>query len=259
MNMNYDAWSEWYDVFYSTAPVDDVEFYVELALLSGGPVLEIGCGTGRVSLPIAAAGIDVVGVDFSPAMLVKAEEKAAATHGLGGAFEFAQGDMRSLALGRSFPLVIIPARTLCLALTPGEQIESLRRAASHMAPGGLLAFNMFVPDPDVIADTSDDRYLMGETINPATGRRCVLSAIDRFDPVAQTNHATQIVEELDDAGQVVRTVDLDVNTRHIYPSEVHVMLEEAGLVADQVFGDFNGGLLTEYSEEMVWVVRSADA
>ncbi|MBT6683199.1 MAG: class I SAM-dependent methyltransferase, partial [Chloroflexi bacterium] len=59
--MNYDAWAEWYDVFYSTAGVEDVAFYVELARASGGPVLEIGCGTGRVSLPIAAAGIDVLG------------------------------------------------------------------------------------------------------------------------------------------------------------------------------------------------------
>jgi hypothetical protein len=96
---------------------------------------------------------------------------------------------------------------------------------------------------------------MDETINPATGRRCVLSAIDRFDLVAQTNNGTQIVEELDDDGNLLRTVELDVNTRHIYPSEVHVMLEEAGLVADQVFGDFNGGPLDEDSEEMVWVVR----
>ena len=257
--MDYDAWAEWYDVFYSTAGVDDIEFYVEIAERSGGPVLEIGCGTGRVSFPIAAAGIDVVGIDFSTAMLKKAEEKAAATQGPGGAFEFVHGDMRSLALDRHFPLVIIPARTLCLALTPEEQVETLRRAASHMAPDGLLAFNMFVPDPELIADASDVPYLMGETINPATGLRCVLSAIDRFDPVAQTNNGTQIVEEVDDTGEVLRTVELDVNVRHLYPSEIHVMLEQVGLVAEHVYGDFHGAPLDEDSEEMVWVVRRAAA
>ena len=67
--MDYDAWAEWYDVFYATAGTEDVDFYVKVAKRSGGPVLEIGCGTGRVSLPIAEAGIDIVGVDFSPAML----------------------------------------------------------------------------------------------------------------------------------------------------------------------------------------------
>ena len=256
-DMDYDVWAEWYGVFYSTAPIDDVEFYVDLALLSGGPVLEIGCGTGRVTLPVAASGVDIVGVDFSQAMLAKAEERAAATIDLGGSFEFLHGDMRTLALDRHFPLVIIPARTLYLALTPEEQVESLRRAAAHMSPGGILAFNLFTPDPDLLADTSEDPFSMGETINPATGKRCLLSAVNRPNTVTQTIHSTQTVEELDDDGGVLRTVDLEVNLRYLYPSEVHVMLEEVGLLADQVFGDFNGGPLNEDSEEMVWVARQA--
>jgi len=254
--MDYDAWSEWYDVFYSTAGDEDVEFYVDLAQASRGPVLEIGCGTGRVSLPIASAGIDVVGVDFSTSMLAKARERAAATKDNGGAVEFLQGDMRTLALGRRFPLVIIPARTLYLALTPEEQLESLRRAAAHLAPRGALAFNLFVPDSDLISDVSEEPFSMGETINPKTGLRCLLSAANRPDPVGQTIHSIQTVEELSDAGEVVRTVDLEVDLRYLYPSEVHVMLEQVGIVADQVFGDFEGGPLTEDSEEMVWVVRA---
>lgn len=253
--MDYDAWAEWYDVFYSTAGVEDVAFYVELAQASGGPVLEIGCGTGRVSLPIAAAGIDVVGVDFSPAMLAKAKERAAGTQNLSGSYEFIQGDMRTLALDRQFPLVIIPARTLYLALTPEEQVESLRRAAAHMAPGGTLAFNLFVPDPDLVSDTWEEPFAMGETINPATGLRCYLSAVNRPDPIAQTIHSEQTVEEMDESGSVVRTEVLEVDLRFMYPSEVHVMLEEAGLTADQVFGGFRGEPLEEDSEEMVWVVR----
>jgi SAM-dependent methyltransferase len=254
--MDYDAWAEWYDVFYSTAGVEDVEFYVELARASGGPVLEIGCGTGRVSLPVVAAGVNMVGVDFSTAMLAKARERAAATSDLDGSFEFLQGDMRTLSLDRQFPLVIIPARTLYLALTPEEQLESLRRAAAHMAPGGALAFNLFVPDADLIADVSEEPFSMGETINPETGLRCLLSAVNRPDSIDQTIHSVQTVEELNDAGEVIRTVDLEVNLRYLYPSEIHIMLEQAGLVADQVFGDFNGGPLTEDSDEMVWVVRS---
>jgi SAM-dependent methyltransferase len=255
--MDYDAWAEWYDVVYSTAGVEDVEFYVELAQASGGPVLEIGCGTGRVTLPVAAAGIDIVGVDFSTAMLAKARERAAATKYLGGSYEFVHGDMRTLELDRHFPLVIIPARTLYLALTAEEQVETLRRAASHMAPGGTLAFNLFVPDPDLIADTSEEPFSMGETINPETGLRCLLSAVNRPDPLVQTIHSTQTVEELDDDGGVMRAVDLEVNLRYLYPSEIHVMLEQVGLVADQVFGDFKGGPLTEDSDEMVWLVRTA--
>ena len=254
--LNYDAWAEWYDVIYSTASVDDVEFYVDLALRSGGPVLEIGCGTGRIAIPTAQAGVDVVGVDLSPAMLAKARARAAASKDGGGSIEFVEGDMRTLALGRRFPLVTIPARTLYLARTAAEQVETLRRARDHIAPGGSLAFNAFVPDPQMIADTSETPFPMGEAVNPSTGRRCLMSAVNRFDPVAQTNRGTQIVEELDEAGDVARTVELEVNIRYLYPSEVHVMLEQAGLVAEHVYGDFHGAPLDEDSEEMVWVVRS---
>ncbi|MDA1256812.1 MAG: class I SAM-dependent methyltransferase [Chloroflexi bacterium] len=257
--MNYDAWAEWYDVVYSTAGSDDVEFYVDLAVRSGGPVLEIGCGTGRITLPIAESGIDIVGVDFAPAMLAKAGERAALGGRTGGSVEFVEGDMRTLALGRRFPLVIIPARTLYLARTAEEQIETLRRAATHLAPGGILAFNAFAPNPEMIADTSTIPFLMGEAVNPANGRRCVLFAVNRFDPVAQTNDGIQIVNELDERGEVARTVYLDVNIRYLFPSELHVMLEQAGLVAEHVYGDFHGAPLDEDSEEMVWVARLAGA
>ena len=67
----------------------------------------------------------------------------------------------------------------------------------------------------------------------------------------------QIVKELDEAGDVARTVELEVNIRYLFPSEVHVMLEQAGLVAEHVYGDFHGAPLDEDSEEMVWVVRRA--
>ncbi len=253
--MDYDAWAEWYDVFYATAGTEDVDFYVKVAKSSGGPVLEIGCGTGRVSLPIAEAGIDIVGVDFSPAMLAKANERGSNSRNLGISYEFIRGDMRTLALGRKFPLVIIPARTLYLALTPEEQVQSLRKAAEHLAPGGILAFNLFVPDPNLISDTSEEPFSMGESINPATGLRCLLSAVNSPDPVTQTIRSVQTVEELDESGSVVRTEHLVVNLRFMYPSEVHLILEDAGLVADQVYGDFFGGPLEEDSEEMVWVVR----
>lgn len=255
--MNYDAWAEWYDVVYSTAGVDDVAFYVDLAVRSGGPVLEIGCGTGRIAVPMAQAGVEVVGVDLSPAMLARALSRAAATEGAAGSIEFVQGDMRTLTLDRCFPLVIIPARTLYLALTAEEQVETLRRAREHIAPGGTIAFNAFLPDPQMIADTSETPFSMGEAVNPANGRRCVLSAINRFDPVAQTNNGTQIVEELDEDGEVARKIELDVNIRYLFPSEVHVMLEQAGLVAEHVYGDFHGAPLDEDSDEMVWVVRLA--
>ena len=260
--MDYEAWAEWYDTVYSSAPQDDVDFYVDLALRSRGPVLEIGCGTGRIAIPTAAAGVDVVDIDLSPEMLEKAGQKATEAAPLTGSLELIQADMRTLDLRepgagrpRAFPLVTIPARTLPLATTRADQLATLRSAARHLAPGGRLAFNAFVPDPDLIADTHETPFAMGDAVNPDNGRRCRLWAVNRFDPVTQTNHGQQIVEESDERGEVARRVTLDVDLRYLYPAEVHELLEESGLVAEYVYGDFDRSPLTEDSDEMVWIAR----
>ncbi|MEX0761351.1 MAG: class I SAM-dependent methyltransferase [Dehalococcoidia bacterium] len=256
--MNYKAWAEWYDVFYSTAPPDDIDFYVSLARESGGPVLEMGVGTGRIAIPTASEGIDVIGVDLNEPMLRRARQKIDAAGPLPGDIELVQADMRRLALGgRTFPLVTIPARTLLLATTPEDQAAALRAAARHVAPGGRLAFNVFAPDPEMLTDTSDEPFEMGEAVNPETGRRCVLSAVNRFDTTAQTNHGLQIVEELDDDGAVVRSVTLDVLVRYLQLDEALALAEQAGLAVTDVFGDFHRSPLDDDSEEMIFICEKS--
>ena len=252
--MDYAAWADWYDAFYSLADPAEVDFYVKLASQSGGPVLEIGVGTGRIAIPTAAAAIDVVGVDFHEPMLAKARDKLAAAGPLPGNIEFVRADMRTLDLGdRRFPLVTVPANTLLLATTPDGQRRTLRRAAAHLLPGGTLVFNAFVPDPGLLAEGSQTPFPIGETTNPATGRRCRLSAVNRFDTRRQTNRGTQIAEELDDDGNVLRRVELDVHIRYIYPTEAHALIESAGLHVTAAFGAFDRSPLTEHSEEMIFL------
>ena len=256
--MNYAAWAEWYDVFYSLADPVEVDFYVKLAGQSGGPVLEMGVGTGRIAIPTAAAGIDVVGVDLHEPMLAKAREKLAAAGPLPGNVELVRADMRELDLGdHRFPLVTAPANTLLLATTPDGQRRTLRRAAAHLLPGGTLAFNAFVPDPGLLAEGSQTPFPMGKAANPATGRRCRLSAVNRFDTRRQTNRGTQIAEELDGDGNVLRRVELDVRIRYIYPAEAHALIESAGLHVTAAFGAFDRSPLAEHSEEMIFLCRRA--
>ena len=253
--MNYEAWAEWYDVFYSVARTAEVDFYVDLARQSDGPVLEIGVGTGRIAIPTAAAGIDVVGVDLHEPMLAKARQKLARAGSLPGTVKLVRADMRELDLGDRFPLVTIPARTLLLATTPDGQRRTLQRAAAHLSPGGTLAFNVFVPDPEMLAEGSQTPFSIGETINPATGRQCRLSAVNRFDTRSQTNRGTQIVEELDGSGGILRRVAIDIHIRYLYPSEAHTLIESAGLVVKCAFGTFDRSPLTEDSEEMIFLCQ----
>lgn len=255
--MDFDSWAEWYDVLYSVAPAAEIAMYVALARQFGGPVLEIGVGTGRVAIPITQAGIDVVGVDISEAML----SKAAAKYGPGeaglGQLELIRADMRTLDLGpdRRFPLITLPSRTLLLAGDAGSQRQTLARAAAHLAPGGRVGFNLFNPNPELLAEDSDEPFLWAKTVHPETGARCLLWAENHFDPETQTNRGVQIVEVLNDNGEVAQRVSFDVTIRYLFASEAHEMLEDAGLQVEAMYGDFELSPFDEDSPEMIFVAR----
>jgi SAM-dependent methyltransferase len=140
----YDSWSR--------SVTEDIDFYVELAIESGGPVLEVGVGSGRIAIPTALAGLEVVGVDSSPAMLDLARAKAA-VHGI--RLRLVHADMRRLPeLGR-FPLITVPFRALLHLRTDAERLAVLRSLRSRLLDNGRLAFDVFHPDAADIAETND--------------------------------------------------------------------------------------------------------
>ena len=147
-----------YDALYGVMrdPSGDAAFYRALAQESGGPVLELGCGTGRVLLPIAALGIPCVGVDASPAMLaVAAREEPAAEPGAGGRRAW----RRSTSAARRFPLVTCPFRAFQHLLDVDAQLAALANVRRHLAPGGAFAFDIFDPKLAWLAAPGDAERL----------------------------------------------------------------------------------------------------
>ncbi len=255
--MNFDHWAEWYDVYYSTVPATETSFYVDLAVASGGPVLEIGVGTGRVAVPTATAGVDVTGIDLHQAMLDRASAKFRRGQPTHGSLSLIRADMREFDLAASFPLVTIPSNTLLLALTQQDQLRTLRCAARHLGPDGKLVFDVFVPGPDLLADRETAPFVWGETVHPDTGNRVEMSAINRADGATQINRETQIFGEYDRENRLVRRAKLPIELRYLFPAECHALVEQADLVAEDVRGGFQGGPLTDDSEEMVFFCRRA--
>ena len=145
----YDPIARLYDPW-SASVVEDVEFYVEEALASGGPVVELACGTGRISVPVAKAGIRVIGVDASQRMLAVAREYAAAE---GVELELQLGDMREPPVEERVPLVIIPFRSLLHMTTESDRLRALRAARELLVPGGRLVFDVFAPSREDVEDT----------------------------------------------------------------------------------------------------------
>jgi len=147
----YDGIAELYDEW-SRSVVEDVGFYVEEALASGGPVVELGVGTGRIAVPVALAGVRVIGVDSSAGMLEVCRRHAEAA-GVAGALDLRLGDLRRPPVEERVPLVVAPFRSLLHCETDEERREALAAAHALLVPGGRFVFDVFAPGADDIAET----------------------------------------------------------------------------------------------------------
>jgi SAM-dependent methyltransferase len=219
----YDPWSR--------SVVEDVAFYVAEAKRADGRVLELGVGTGRVAVPIAAAGVEVVGVDISAGMLEVARERAALA---AVPVDLRLGDMRDPPVDGTFSLVLIPFRSLLHMETDRDRRAALRAVAKHLAPGGRLVFDVFAPGADDIADTHG-RWLEREP-----------GIWERADWDEQTRTLILRVRGGDS--------ESEMSLAWLSVAEWKELLRDEGYVVDAVYGWFDrspwrGG------EDSVWVCR----
>ena len=253
----FDQWAEIYDSVYSYVK-GDVPFYVEEARRSGGPVLELGCGTGRVSIPIAQAGVDIVGLDYSPGMLDVARSKMTELDGSAGRLTLVQADMREFSLDGKFNLVVIPFRGFLSLLTVQDEVSTLNSIRRHLAPDGRLIFNIFVPDLNMLVQEGDMPYHLRDVTDPDTGKKLVLWNQSSYDNYTQVLTARVIVDELDESGTVQRRLYRDFQLRCIYMWEMHHLLGLCGFEVLDLFGDFDREPFGETSKEMIWLTRARD-
>src|SRR5437764_12224044 len=130
----YDPWSR--------SVIEDVGFYVEEAVASGGPVVELGVGTGRIAVPVAEAGVRVIGIDSSAAMLEVCAERAAAA-GVAERLDLRLGDLRDPPVSERVSLVTCPFRAYLHLATDEERRDALDRARALLVAGGRLVFDVF--------------------------------------------------------------------------------------------------------------------
>lgn len=247
---------EIYDRMEWPANGPDVPFLVDLAKASGGPVLELASGTGRVVWPIAEAGLDVVGLDLHPGMIKAAEAKRSGhTDAVGDRVRFVQGDMTGFDLGQRFRFVYITYRSFQALLTPDAQRNCLRCVWRHMAPGGRLMINLF--DPKLArCDADFDWPVEKQTVrNPATGLDVEQRSIERKnDPFTQSLKMLWVLQERDGDGNVVREEYERLDLRWTYRYEMRHLLELCGFEIEAEYSDFEKSP-PMYGGEQVWVVQ----
>jgi SAM-dependent methyltransferase len=148
----YDAIARIYDPW-SQSVTEDVQFYVDAALAAGGPVVELGVGTGRIAVPVAQAGVPVIGVDSSAGMLTVCHE-AAQRAGVAHLVDLRQGDLRDPPVPERVPLVTCPFRAFLHLFTEPDRLQALRAAYDLLEPGGILIFDVFAPSREDIEETN---------------------------------------------------------------------------------------------------------
>ena len=249
----YDDWAAIYDAVYSYV-VEDIPFYVEEAVRSGGPVLELGCGTGRIAIPIAQSGVDIVAIDSSSAMLERAKSKAESART--PKLTLLQADMRDFGIDTQFALIIIPFRGFLSLLSVEDEMRALATIRRHLAPGGRLVFDIFVPDLNMMAQAGDVPYYFRDVIDPATDAHMVIWNQASYDAFSQVMSIRTTIEELNESGRVASKMYRDFALRYITRWEMHHLLRTCGFDVLALYGDFDRNGFDEESTDMVWVASS---
>jgi SAM-dependent methyltransferase len=225
-----------------------LDFYVDLAKRAGGPVLDIGCGTGRILLPCLQAGVDIDGLDLFEPMLARLRKSAAQ---LGLSPRLYRADMSEFQLPRRYEAVMIPFNAFTHNLTQESQVRCLRCCREHLLPGGMLVFDGAFPGLPWIGAPPNNRVLEGETTDPRTGRTLRVFDTRSFDRVRQLQHSITEVESVGPDGSVELLQRSEYDTRWAYKEEMALLLRHTGYVRWKISGDFDGRELTQETDSMV--------
>lgn len=258
---SYDEYlsiAELYDYVVPYRNRPDVAFFVEAAKESGGPVLEVGCGTGRVLIPTAQAGVEIVGLDLSPHMLevcrgrLKAESEEVRSR-----VQLVQGDMRQFELSRTFRLVTLPFRPFQHLTTVEDQLACLGCICRHLAEAGRLILDIFNPSLESLA-----RQNFGEEISEEPefsmpdGRRVIRRhKIVSRDAANQINYVELIYYVTHPNGRQERLVQA-FPMRYLFRFEAEHLLARAGFEVEQLYADYDKSPYgSKYPGELIFVAR----
>ncbi|UCD57578.1 MAG: class I SAM-dependent methyltransferase [Candidatus Hydrogenedentota bacterium] len=254
----YSVVTEFYDYVVPYRNRNDIGFFVEMARQSEGAVLEIGCGTGRVLIPIAKVGVNIVGLDLSPSMLAFCREKLSCEpEEVRSRVQLLQADMRRFDLGREFSLVITPFRPFQHLLTIEDQLSCLTSIRRHLAGDGRLVLDLYNPD---LSRLIDEKFLGTWNEEPEftmpDGRKVIrrtrVVSRDLFNQINDfelVHHVTHPDGSEDQLGARFRL-------RYCFRFEAEHLLARAGFRVEQVYADYDKSAYgSKYPGEMIFVAK----
>ena len=246
--MSYVTLARFYDLENADF-TEDLDYWLELADEQGDPILELGCGTGRVLLNLARRGHAVTGLDNSPEMLARLHAKlgAASRQQLAAAPQIVQASLEDFELTQRFRLALMPFNTFMHLLTTEAQLAALERIRRHLAPGGLLALDM--PNPGEAYAAQEQGLTLERTF--LDGDRTVqqFSSI-ALDRAAQLSHITWIYDSTGPDGDLRRSL-VPLTLRFTFPAEMALLLSRSGLTLAHLYGDYDRSPFADGSPRML--------
>ncbi|MDQ1258079.1 MAG: hypothetical protein QG656_2688 [Candidatus Hydrogenedentes bacterium] len=255
----FDGWAEYYDLIHAGLP-GEAEFYVGQAVRLGAKTLELGCGTGRIAIPMAMSGVDVVGLDNSEPMLECCREKLSAVEPVPGTLRTVCADMTDFDLNERFDLIVMAYRTFMHLLTQRDQRRCLMAVRHHLADDGVFILNVWVPKPSrivtgVAGPAASAMRLAGRHPIPETGETVVHRQSARCDEFRQLIEDDRLFQVLDKKGSITEEARLPMVRTWITPREMDNLVRLCGFDVEACFGDFDCNALGENSDEAIWVLR----
>jgi SAM-dependent methyltransferase len=231
--------------------VSDIPFYVEEARKAAGitnphppaksagrmghPVLEVACGTGRLTLPIAQSGVEIVGLDLSPSMLAHARTKAEAA---GVAIKLVAGDCRSFDLGRKFGLIFMAFNSMQHLHDYASLSALFANVRKHLAEDGRFVFDVFNPKLEILARSSGDRRLEREYQDPEGRGTMAFEHSATYDDASQVSHIQCYFVRRGPNGEEVEVREEELHLRSFFPQELDLLVRSQGFEIMDKFGNF---------------------
>lgn len=247
--------------YYDSSPIvtgrGDVAFYMNAVKEFGEPVLELGCGSGRVTVAVAQAGFRITGLDLSARMLERAQEKIAKLPGASrGSANLVRGNMTNFDLGEQVRLVMIPFRPFQHLLETQQQLDCLACVRKHLEPGGRLILDFFQTDARRMHDAEFLKERKAAEYEMSGGRRVRLTErVTAFHRAEQRNEVEMVYNVTHSDGREERLV-MSFPFRYFFRYEVEHLLARCGFRVEELFGDFDRSPLQDHSPEMIFVART---
>jgi len=232
----------------------DLVLWTELAKQADGPILELACGTGRLVLPLARAGLDVTGLDLSQNMLTIARQKLGKEPAeVQARLKLVDGDMSRFLLDKKFGLIFIAFRSFQNLLERENQRSCLKCCREHLMVKGRFALNIFNPNLSKISQPGEVYFDFGESLM-SDGNRLRQTADTTYDNVNQRLSA-RMKYEITEASGKATAHEYPLELRYFFRFEMEWMLEACGFEVEAIYGNHDKSPLQADSQEMIFVAR----